>query len=144
MRVVLTCVAALGAVGCSSTNISDWVGNWNAGVSEVTTCPSGMTTTQLTGVVAITAGTATDTIVTTPATSGCPLNWTVSGNGATLESGQHCVNPEQEVDYSSGGLTLNGNSISVGSAGTTSTQIGPSAPTVDCSFNQVGTFTRGT
>jgi hypothetical protein len=139
MRTLVASALALTVAGCSSTNIGDWVGNWNAGVAQTTTCPgAAMTTTQLTGAVVISAGTATDTIVTTPASYGCALTYTVSGDGATLEAGQHCGSGEGETDFSSGGLTLNGNSIAVGAAGTN--QSNGQA----CTFNQVGQFTRGT
>jgi hypothetical protein len=138
MRTLLSSALLLVLAGCSSTNVSDWVGNWNAGVAQTTTCAGNSpSTTQLTGVVVISAGTATDTIVTTPVSYDCALTYTVSGDGATLQSGQHCNSGPAETDFTSGGLTLNGNAIAVGAAG--NNQSNGQA----CTFNQVGQYTRG-
>jgi hypothetical protein len=144
MRMTGLCAALLALAGCgSSTDVSQWVGNWTAAVTEVETCSTGTNTTQLTGVVAIVSG-ATNTITTQPPNL-CDLNWTVSGNGATLESGQTCTVPGSQggtwhATFTNGGLTLSGNTIVVGDNGTGT--LVNNGDSLNCTFTQAGNFTR--
>ena len=144
MRMTCLGVALLALAGCgSSTDVSAWVGSWTAAVTEVETCPSGTTTTPLAGVVAIVSN-ASDTITTEPVNN-CDLNWTVSGNGATLQSGQSCSVPggsggTWHPTFTNGGLTLSGSTIVVGDNGTAVFTLNDVSE--NCTFTQAGNFTR--
>jgi hypothetical protein len=144
MRMTGLCLAVATLVGCgSSTNVSTWVGNWTAAVTEVETCTTGTNTTQLTGAVAIVSG-SNDTITTQPVNL-CDLTWTVSGNGATLQSGQTCTVPGSQggtwhATFSTGGLTLSGNTIVVGDSGTG--VLVNNGDSINCTYTQAGNFTR--
>jgi hypothetical protein len=143
MKTFLAGFLFLALSGCTSTDISNWVGSWNAAASESEICPSGNHTTDLTGTLTIAAGTAADTIVTQPP-NGCDLTWTVSGTGATLVTNQTCTVPGSvggtwHATFVNGGLTLNGNQIVLGDDGTAVYDNGTQQ---NCTFTQVGTFTR--
>jgi hypothetical protein len=145
MRILVVCVGALAAVGCSSTNVSDWVGSWTAAMTETDTCSIGTSTTPLNGTLAIAAGGAGDTIVTQPLNA-CDLKWTVSGDNASLESGQSCTLTDTLIGtgnatFTSGGLTLSGNTIAVDDKGT-AVAVQPNANSVQCTFVQAESFTR--
>jgi len=147
MRVVAAAVLlSLGLSGCSSSSadVSAFVGNWNSGAQQDETCTTGTHTTPLTGVLPIVAGTAADTIVT-QSPNGCNLTWTVSGNTATLQANQTCTVPGStggtwHATFTSGGLTLNGNQLVLGDAGTAVLDI--SGTQVSCTFVQAGTLTK--
>src|SRR6185503_13591137 len=66
-----------------------WLGNWTEGGTETSDCGAVSETTDLGGVVVISAGTKSGTIRTSA--DGCVLTWDVSGDSATLESGQSCM-----------------------------------------------------
>jgi hypothetical protein len=144
MKAIIACITLATLCGCGGTDISSWLGSWNAAVTEQETCPPApVNTTSLTGTLAIVAGTASDSIITQPP-NGCDLTWTVSGNDATLVANQTCSVPGSaggtwNPTFTTGGLTLNGNQIAVGDSGTGVLENGV---TVQCTFNQLGVFTR--
>jgi hypothetical protein len=148
MKALASCVLVLAALGCgSSQSVVGWVGSWNASVAETETCSasSGNHTTGLNGPVAIVAGSASGTIITEPA-NGCDLTWTVSGSSATLTSSQMC-NPVPTVTpgtwtatFTTGLLTLNGNTIGVTDSGS-AIYLPTGGATQNCTFNQSGSFT---
>jgi hypothetical protein len=116
-------VLAAGLVECGSSggksagNTSTWVGSWEEGGTQTTICGTISETTDLAGVVVISAGTKSGTIQTSWQTSpsACLLTWDVSGDSATLESGQSCTflvfGSNATVGWTSGSATLSGNAI---------------------------------
>jgi hypothetical protein len=120
-------VLAAGLVGCGSSGGSStgpkanpWVGNWMEGGTETTICGAVSETTDLGGVLVISAGGKSGTIQTS--FSGCQLTWDVSGDSATLESGQSCAltvfGTNANVTWTAGSATLSGSTISGTLAGT--------------------------
>ncbi|HXX32309.1 MAG TPA: hypothetical protein VEJ89_16530 [Myxococcaceae bacterium] len=146
MRVVACALSIVWLAGCSSssTDLSAWVGNWNSAAQQDENCTTGTHTTPLTGVLPIIAGPASDTIVT-QSPNGCNLTWTVSGNTATLQANQTCTVPGStggtwHATFTSGGLTLNGNQLVLGDAGTAILDI--NGTQVSCTFAQAGSLTK--
>src|SRR5690348_6860138 len=94
MRHILGFAMVIGLAACGgddgAANVDAWLGNWNTAGTQSTTCAIGGTqTSQLSGVVVITAGSDSGTISTL--VNNCPLVWDVSGTHATLRSGQMCT-----------------------------------------------------
>jgi hypothetical protein len=140
---VLMPVAALALVlsGCGSSSssggdASDWVGNWMEGGTQSTTCGAVSGTTQLSGLVVFSTGTKAGTIQTLA--NDCTLVWDVSGNKATLESGQACTvsidGANATVGWTASSLMLTGSTTMTGIAG--------GAATNGCSFTQEITMTK--
>jgi len=115
-------VLAAGLVGCGSSggsgsgskpNTSAWLGNWTEGGTQSVTCGAVMETTDLGGLVAINAGAKSGTIQTS--WNGCLFTWDVSGDSATLQSGQSCAfsvfGTNANVTWTAGSATLSGNTI---------------------------------
>ena len=130
--------AALTLVGCgssSASNVDAWLGNWMEGGTQSTTCAGVPVTTQLDNTVIITAGTKAGTIETNA--ESCTLVWDVSGDRATLESGQSCTvssnGVSDTVSWTASTSTLNGNTITVMAGG---------SDINNCSFTQQGTLTK--
>jgi hypothetical protein len=143
LRMLLPCVLSLTVAGCSSASTGDWVGSWNAVLSQVSTCSGQRTTNPVYGVIAITAAsTSTDAITLAPQGFGCTLTWTVDTSNAVLQFGQSCPAPELDTVYSNGGLRLDGNSISA-TAGSYTSLINPNGPPMECNFTEAGALTRG-
>ena len=146
MRALVFCLAPLVLLACgsSSTTAGNFVGTWVADVVEVEVCPdTGTHTTQLMGTFPIVAGSAAGTIVT-QSTNGCDLTWTVSGDNATLGSGQTCSVPGSvggtwSPTFTSGGLSLN-NATTIG-VHDMGTAVYVNGATQNCTFTQSGTFT---
>lgn len=130
-------LAVAGCGGSSSTGstVDAWVGNWMEGGTQSTTCAGASTTTQISMVTIISAGTKDGTIQTLA--DSCPLNWDVGGSKATLETGQACTvsidGVNATVGWTASSMTLNGNTIT-GTAG--------GATTSGCSFTQQFTLTK--
>lgn len=147
MKVLPACVMAVVLAGCGSSNNANpalWVGSWTASGTEVESCPSGNNTAQLTGTVNIDSFASNE--VTTMAANGCNLDWTLNGNAATLTgSTQVCTVPGSlggtwHATYTSGTLSLSGNTISVGDMGTAVLAINNT--TANCTFTQSGLLTH--
>jgi hypothetical protein len=133
MKQILVITGALvlagGFAGCGSSgggggsDSKAWVGSWRNGGTQTTTCGA---VTVMTGVadpmVVISAGSKAGTIQT--ASGGCTLTWDVSGDAATLESGQSCtasINGQSDtVTWTAGSATLSGTAITGTSSGSAS------------------------
>ena len=130
--------AALMFAGCGSSsgggNVDAWVGNWMEGGTQSTTCAGVSTTTQLSMLVVFSAGTKAGTIESSA--DSCVLVWDVSGDKATLESGQTCTasidGVNASVTWTASTLTLDGNTMTgtLGGSGN------------DCPFTQQATLTK--
>jgi hypothetical protein len=117
-------VLAAGLGGCGSSGgggepqTNPWLGSWTQGGTQSTTCGAVIETTDLSGVVVISAGTKSGTIQTS--TNGCVLTWDVSGDSATLASGQSCTflvfGTNATVSWTAGSVSLSGLTIT-GTAG---------------------------
>lgn len=130
--------AALIFAGCGSSgggsSVDAWVGNWMEGGTQSTTCAGASTTTQLSMLVVFSAGTKAGTIESSA--DNCVLVWDVSGDQATLESGQTCTatidGVNATVTWTASTLTLDGNTMTgtLGGSGN------------DCPFTQQATLTK--
>jgi hypothetical protein len=129
--------AALMAAGCGSSggsNVDAWLGNWMEGGTQSTTCAGVSTTTQLSMLVVFSAGPKAGTIQSSA--DNCALVWDVSGDKATLESGQTCTatvdGVNASVSWTASTLTLNGNTMTgtLGGSGN------------NCPFTQQATLTK--
>lgn len=112
-----------------------WIGNWMEGGTQSTTCGVVSGTTQISGLVVISAGTKGGTLQTF--SDNCTLIWDVSGSRATIETGQTCTvsvnGANATVTWTASTMTLNGNTITVLTGG---------SATNSCSFTQQGTLTK--
>jgi hypothetical protein len=117
-------VLAAGLVECGGssggdggTKTSAWVGSWTETGTETAICGAVSETTDLGGVVVISAGTKAGTIQTSwqVASSTCLLTWDVSGDNATLEDGQSCTflvfGSNTTVAWATGSATLSGTTV---------------------------------
>src|SRR5689334_4416438 len=68
---------------------SPWLGNWMSQGTQSTTCAGGTGTSQLSGLVVISAGAREGTIRTS--SGNCGLIWDLDGATAFLEEGQVCT-----------------------------------------------------
>jgi hypothetical protein len=118
-------VLAAGLSDCGSSGgdggskTSPWVGSWTETGTETAICGAISETTDLGGVVVISAGAKSGTIQTswqqTSSSSACLLTWDVSGDNATLESGQSCTflvfGSNANVAWATGSATLSGTTV---------------------------------
>jgi hypothetical protein len=139
MRIAIL-VTMLAAACDATAPAASFAGSWNSTASEVESCTTGTHTTSLAGTLSITAAGAT---VTTHSPNGCNLNWTVSGESATLAGNQTCTVPGSvggtwTATFTSGTMVLSGNTISLSDSGTGI--LDPGA--IGCTFTQSGPFVR--
>jgi hypothetical protein len=132
--------AALALAGCgggsAGASTSAWEGNWMEGGTQSTTCgPTVLPASQISQLLVISAGTKSGTIETDA--DSCSLIWDVSGDKATLESGQSCTASVDGVD-----ATVGWTASSMTLSGTTITGTAGGAATNSCSFNQQFTLTK--
>jgi hypothetical protein len=153
MRAPVFAFAVSMVAGCSGSGASvggggaaDFVGSYSGnGTITYSACPDVPAPVTSTTGSTVTTG-PSDGITTTE--DGCTLNWTVSGDVASLVAGQTCsgsVNVNgQTVTYvstwSTGTITLSGNTANVSAMG--SAMFTTSAGMETCSFTQVGTGTK--
>ncbi|HVV81628.1 MAG TPA: hypothetical protein VHE35_01070 [Kofleriaceae bacterium] len=138
-RQILGCVlvAGLALVGaCGGGDDTDaWLGNWSAAGTQSTTCGASTTTSQVTGVVIISAGPDDGSIQTL--LDNCTLLWDVSGTRATLRSGQLCTvtvaGSNVTVTWTQSTATIDGSTIMANNTGATNN---------GCSFMQQATLTK--
>ena len=147
MKLAACAVACVLLTACGSSNTANpalWVGSWTASGTEVQSCPSGNNTAQLTGTVNIDSFSSSE--VTTMAANGCNLDWTLNGNTAALNgSTQVCTVPGSlggtwHATFTTGTLSLSGNTISVSNSGTAVLAINNT--TANCTFTQSGLLTH--
>jgi hypothetical protein len=123
--------------GCGGSDDAPdpWLGNWARTGTQSTTCGLSSATTQLNGLVIVTAGPAGGTIKTS--VDNCDSIWDVSGSKGTLRPNQTCtvsINGfNVTVTATQGSATLSGNIIAGTEAGSANN---------GCSFNQQLTLTR--
>jgi hypothetical protein len=131
----LTLVGCGGSSGSGSSNVDAWLGNWMEGGTQSTTCATGTATTQLDDLVVVSAGSKAGTVQTVD--DNCALIWDVSGDKATLESGQTCTVSVDGLNvtdtWTASTATLNGTTITTLTGGSTNN---------GCSFTQQGTLTK--
>ncbi len=122
-----------------------FVGTWMRAGTETVTCPSGTTTTNLTGDLMIQLAAASDTIAGLQP-DGCLTIYTVAGDIATAESGQSCY-PTTEagvemISVISHTLTLSADGETLMSMG--SENIDKTATMTECTSRSSGTYTKVT
>ena len=140
LKMALVLALSAGALGCGGggggADTSAWIGNWMETGTQATTCSGVSQTTQISQLVVISAGTKSGQIETD--SESCPLYWDVSGDKATLETGQSCTGSVDgvsvTVDWTASSATLSG-STATGTAG-------GSTDSPACSFNQQFTLTK--
>jgi len=138
-----TFLTALFGCGGGGVNVQPYIGLWTSVGNEIETCNSVPHNTSLNGLLTIAQG-ASPADVVTNAPNGCDLTWSVSGNTASLKGSQTCAVSGSAggiwtATFTSGSLTLSGNSISYSDQGT---GVLNTAPAIQCTFTQAGTFTR--
>ena len=141
-RLMFALLAALPA--CGGSNVQPFVGNWASVGSQIETCSGQQHTTSLNGNISIAQASASGQVTTLPP-NGCNLNWTVNGNGASLNGTQTCTVPGSAggtwtATFTSGSLSLSGNVISFSDQGTGLLSSG--GGTIQCTFTQSGTLTK--
>ena len=149
-RVSLLSFALLALTACSSSSSSPsgaaFEGTWNYTTgSAIATCAGKATTTQPTGTVTISEGTASGTIVFIASDApNCTFTFTVSGSEATIEPGQTCTvtsGAETIVQtISTFTLTLASNVLSQSSSSTA--VLNENGASEDCTGSTTATLTQ--
>jgi len=148
-----SCLLGVLASACGSSPVGDpasaamFVGTWTAKLdsNEIEMCGTQMSTTLLVGSFQISLTAPGSGEILTIAPDGCHLNWSASGNTATLLGGQSCGTvPGSEggawtPSFTSGTLTLGSNEVALQDQGNAT--LNNSGAVENCTFTQSGTFT---
>jgi hypothetical protein len=129
---------ALALVGCGGDgdSVDAWLGNWTVAGTQSTTCGNQSGTSQLSGLVAISAGPMGGTIRTLG--GDCTTVWEVHGSTATQNTGQLCTVTvgalNATISTTGGMMTMNGKTATGMATGQTSNGA--------CSYRQQFTLTK--
>lgn len=125
--------------GCGFEDTADIDGftgtwNWNDGSSMDVNCPNGNDVQSLGGNDTFVEGNSSDLVMIGDE---CNLDFDVTGNTASIVSGQSCKNDDAELFWSSWTFSRSGNHMTVSASGTGETNSG-----VQCSLSINGSMDR--
>jgi len=140
----LCCVfvcAVIAIAGCGfedTADVEEFAGtwSWNDGSSRDINCPNGNVVQSFDGNETFVEGNNSDLVL---ATDGCNLDFNVSGNTASIVSGQSCEFDNEEHFWSNWTFTRSGDQLSVSASGTIELDSGEECSlSINGSLNRVG------